>query len=76
MKYLVLLAVLIGVVWWLRQSGRHRTPTPPGPNASPSDSPQDMVSCTHCQVHVPRSDAIAGACGLYCCTQHQQQHEG
>lgn len=75
MKYLLLLAVVIGAVWWLRQSGRGR-----GTAASAQDGdkgmPQDMVSCTHCQVHVPRSDATPGRAGLYCCAEHRQQHEG
>ena len=73
MKYLLLLAVVIGAVWWLRQSGRARAPSARDADAG---MPQDMVSCTHCQVHVPRNDAWVGHSGLYCCAEHRQRHEG
>ena len=72
MKYLVLLAVVIDIVWWLRQSGRANAT---GKSPASPESPQDMVACTHCRVHVPRSDAVVGASGLYCCAEHRQQHE-
>ena len=75
MKYLLLLAVVIGAVWWLRQSGRVRAPTSTARETG-AGTPQDMVACTHCQVHIPRSDAIAGASGQYCCADHRQRHEG
>lgn len=75
MKYLVLLAVVIAAVWWSRQSGRTRGPAS-AVRDSEADTPQDMVSCTHCQVHIPRSDATVGQTGLYCCAEHRQRHEG
>lgn len=71
---LVLAAVLLGV--WLWRSGRSgatpRTDQPPPP---PPAVPQDMVACALCGLHVPRSEAVAGRRGLYCCTDHQQRAE-
>lgn len=74
MKYLLLLLVITGVVWWLRQSGRGHTDT--SKTAANDHVPQDMVACTHCHVHVPRAEALPGTSGLYCCAEHRQQHEG
>lgn len=71
MKYLVLLLIVVAVLGWLRVQRRQNH----SQNAAPH-SPQDMLPCSHCGVHVPRQDAIAGQRGQYCCAQHQQQHEG
>jgi len=75
MKFLLVLAVVvIGV--WLWRSGRQDSVTrdTPKPPKNPA-APQEMVSCQWCAVHVPRSDAIAGRLGLYCCSDHQQRAE-
>jgi uncharacterized protein len=72
LKYLVLLAVVVGVLWWLRQRA---TASPPA-SARDATSPQDMVPCAHCGVHLPHSDTVAGRLGAYCSAQHRQQHEG
>ena len=72
MKYLVLLLVVVGAVWWLRQSGRGMSFKQP----ASTDTTQDMVACAHCHVHVPRGDAVAGTTGVYCCAEHRQQREG
>lgn len=69
MKYLVLFAVLL-VVYLVWRSGR-REGNPPAA-ARPPAQPQDMVSCTVCAVHLPRSEALAGADGrLYCSQEHR-----
>jgi uncharacterized protein len=76
MKYLVLLAVVLAVLWFLRNSRRG------GPSRGPASdrtsdrasaaSPQDMVECPVCLVHLPRSDALPGPDGqFYCCTEHR-----
>jgi uncharacterized protein len=72
MKYLILLAVVLAVVWYWR---RERPATPSRRSAAkPDSSPQDMVECPVCRVHLPRSDALAGPDGqLYCCTEHREQ---
>jgi uncharacterized protein len=70
---LVLAVVLIGV--WLfranRRSDRQRT--------RPTDKPQamalDMVRCRQCDMHLPKSDAIAGKQGIYCSPEHRQRAE-
>lgn len=73
MKYLVLLAVLAVVlgVWRSRQS-RSEAPTPPAAAPRPPLSPQDMVACAHCGLHLPRSEALAEVGQMYCCREHQR----
>lgn len=72
MKYLVLLAVVLAVVWYWRngrraEGGQRRTR---GPVATAA--PQDMVQCPVCSVHLPRADALPGPDGrLYCCAEHR-----
>ena len=66
-KWLLLVAVVAGFFWWLRQralrSGR-RAPSASAPTASnrsaaPSaPTQQAMVACAHCGVHLPRGEAL------------------
>ena len=69
----LLLAVLAGV--WLWRSGRSDGPTSSGSAPARNQSPQVMVPCTLCQLHVPIGDAVAGHRGSYCCAAHRLQAE-
>jgi uncharacterized protein len=67
MKYLVLIAVIFAVIWFMR-GGRRTAAT--GRAAAPAP-PQDMVECPVCHVHLPRAEALPGPAGqLYCCAEH------
>lgn len=74
MKYLIVIAVVLLVLWSVRGK-RHA----PGAQAGAAKSghaalPQDMVQCPVCSVHLPRSDALPGPGGqLYCCAEHRQR---
>jgi uncharacterized protein len=72
MKFLVLLAVVLAVVWYLRNSGRTtRSPREPSRRSGPAPNPQDMVECPICSLHLPRAEALPGPDGrLYCCAEH------
>ena len=71
MKYLVLLAVLVvGYAWW---RGQRRAETPPPHRPSPAVTPQDMVACAHCGVHLPRTEALTHGQRSYCCAEHQRK---
>lgn len=82
MKFLLVLVVLLAAVWlWRRNRAqdardeaqeRAQQPTQPPPAAL---APAEMVSCLHCGLHLPASDAVIGARGHYCCTDHLRQHE-
>ena len=67
MKYLFWALVLLFVWWaWRRSRAAGSPPTPP---ATPPT--QDMVTCTHCGIHLPHNEAVAGARGQYCSTAHR-----
>jgi uncharacterized protein len=74
MKYLVLFAVL-AVVYAIWRSQRSLPPekTPRPPAAGPRAAPQDMVTCAHCGLHVPQSEALRKGARSYCCPAHRDQ---
>jgi uncharacterized protein len=72
MKYLILLGVIGLVLWWLktqRSSSADNT-------GNASAQPQAMVRCAHCDVHLPRNDAVQGSQGFYCSAAHLSSKEG
>jgi uncharacterized protein len=75
MKFLLLLAILwVAYMVWrhnrIAERGGAARPQPPG-------QPQDMVCCPVCSVHLPRSEAVAGADGrLYCSQEHRLRAGG
>jgi uncharacterized protein len=74
MKYLVLLAVLViaYMVWrnarLERRDGERRPPAP--------GTPQEMVSCPVCGLHLPKPDAVLGSDGLYYCGNEHRLRAG
>lgn len=70
MKYLVLLLIVLGGIWWIRQQRK------PNQTAHKPSGPQVMVPCAHCGTHVPEDDVIRGSHGLYCSAAHRDSHEG
>ena len=77
MKFLLVLAVVLAVVWLWRNSRRgdgSRNKTSSGGSTA---QPQDMVQCPVCSVHLPRTDALPGPDGrLYCCAEHRLRAGG
>ncbi|MFM8865411.1 MAG: PP0621 family protein [Limnohabitans sp.] len=67
MKYLFL-AIVALLAWWVWR--RARQPRPPQ-NPPASQTPQDMVSCVHCGLHLPHGDAVTGMHGPYCSAAHR-----
>ena len=70
MKYLVLLLIVMGGIWWIRQQ-RPQQVQPPK-----ASQPEPMVACTHCGTHAPEKDMVTGRLGKYCSLAHQRAHEG
>jgi uncharacterized protein len=69
-KFLLVIAVIAVVIWFLR-SGRAAPAAPPGRSRAPG-LPQPMVECAACGVHLPRVDALPAPDGrLYCCAEHR-----
>ncbi len=79
-RILILLAVVLGVFWWLRSraEARHEEAA----RASrPANTPRDgsaeaMVQCAQCGVHLPRSEAIAWRGLHYCRRSHLPDDSG
>ena len=70
-KYLLLLAVVLLVGFWLarRYGGRSaRSET------AASRPEEDMVRCAQCGVHLPRSESLVTRGRYYCSVEHQRQH--
>ena len=75
MKYLLLLAVLV-VAYLLWRNARLRDASGSGSKATRGATPQDMVCCPVCSVHLPRADAVMGADGLLYCSQEHRLRAG
>jgi uncharacterized protein len=74
MRSLILLLLGIVAIGLLR-AWLNRRPQPP--KASPTagaPTPEDMVRCAHCQVHLARSEAITHRGLSYCSPEHLPSH--
>lgn len=76
MKYLlVLIVVTVAIGIWRSRRPKEQ---PPQRRAAASRSPsfatpQDMVECAHCGLHLPRSEAVEMAGRSYCGPEHLAQ---
>lgn len=77
LKVLLVVGVILGVVWALRGRGRSlKEPQAPRrtegtPSQDPPATPQDMVTCARCGVHVPASEAVDSGARRYCSAEHR-----
>lgn len=85
MKYLLVVAVVVLVLWLLtaqrrRQVGRgdddgrdRGKPAGPAPQreSPPQAASSTMVRCAHCGVHLPQAEAVASGPLNYCSPQHR-----
>jgi len=69
MKYLVVVLVVVLVGWLLLRG--HRRDRTVGRRAAPDGSPQAMVQCGHCGVHLPRAEALIDERGAFCTEAHR-----
>lgn len=82
-RIFILLAVVLGVIWWLRarasarqESGAARRDASAGRESARPEATQPMVQCAHCGVHLPRTDAIAWQGQHYCRRSHLPDSAG
>lgn len=81
MKYLLVLAVVL-VAFYLWRNNRdaeareqaERASPPPRP--TPPTGPDAIVTCRHCGLHLPSTDAVKGSLGYYCGQEHRRLAEG
>jgi uncharacterized protein len=75
MKYLVLLLVLVVAYMVWRNARIGHKQDAPGPRGSPG-TPQEMIACPECGLHLPKADAVAGRNGLHYCSQEHRLRAG
>lgn len=67
MKFLILLVVVVGLLWWLLARPRKvslRSSKPAAPAVT-------FVACAHCGLHLPSSDAVMDGARAYCSEAHR-----
>ncbi|WP_420996457.1 PP0621 family protein [Cupriavidus sp. 30B13] len=70
-RIVLVLAVLLGCLWWLRQRAEERQASRRAVRPRPPAAPQEaMVQCARCAVHLPRGEAIAYRGLHYCRRAH------
>jgi uncharacterized protein len=72
MKFLVLIAVVVGVLWLMRILRKPKLPSTPKP---PQPKNEEMVVCAQCGIHLPRSEALPGRGGVFCGEAHRSAFE-
>ncbi|MBB3012592.1 PP0621 family protein [Cupriavidus alkaliphilus] len=79
-RILILLAVVLGVFWWLRaraearlaehRARQAREASEHAAAGTPDATAERMVQCAQCGVHLPQGDAIAWRGLHYCRRSH------
>ena len=79
MKYLIVLALVVGVFWLWRHKRQTERDAARPPSRAPSSATHgatEMVACDVCHVHLPKSEALIGNKGIYCSDAHRRQADG
>jgi uncharacterized protein len=75
MKYLVLFAVLL-IAYLIWRNNRVEERKDKAPPAAAPGTPQQMVSCVVCGLHLPQPDAVRAADGRFYCSQEHRLRAG
>jgi uncharacterized protein len=74
-KFLLLIALVIVVYLIIRGLRRVESQQPPAPQSSSERTPvtgEDMVRCTVCGVHLPRSESFISRGKFFCSDEHRR----
>ncbi|MBA4381515.1 MAG: hypothetical protein C0406_03020 [Sideroxydans sp.] len=71
MSRLLFLFAVIAVVYWLLKSYRKQSPKQDVPAAAS----EDMVRCTQCGVHLPKSEAMLADGKFFCSEAHRREYQ-
>lgn len=80
MKYLFIICLMLVGIWLWRHNRQadinqiNQKAAKKRPQSIPAAT--EIVACDVCQVHLPRSEALTGPVGVYCCAAHRQQASG
>jgi uncharacterized protein len=69
-KFLLLIFVIV-VVWWLAKGFRRKGAA----KDTAAAAPEQMVTCGHCGLYLPQSEAIPEGDKFFCCAEHRRRAE-
>ena len=72
MRLIVLILLAVVAVWLIRRALRRME----GGSAPKNPPVGDLVSCAHCGMHLPRSEARQAEGALYCSEEHARLGPG
>ena len=80
MRLALLILAVVVLLWLVRGAVRRRAaaqrPEPTAATAaSDATSPQPMLTCAHCGLHLPRDEALPGRGGVFCGDAHRKAFE-
>jgi uncharacterized protein len=68
MSRLIFIFAIVAVVYWYLKSNRKQPPQKDQPTVS-----EDMVRCSHCGVHLPKSESILAGGEFFCSDAHRRE---
>lgn len=70
-RLLVWILLIVGL-WWLMRPRPRLPPGGPAARRPPGRTPEAMVDCARCGLHLPASEALRDTDGrAYCCAEHR-----
>jgi uncharacterized protein len=74
LKYLLVLLVVVGGLWLMfgrsrRVGGGAKPAQPAAKKPPPPGTPQAMLACAHCGVHLPQAEAVLDTQGRAFCSE-------
>ncbi len=74
-KIVLFVGAVFVLLWLLRSGTSRRMPPPRAPDPRDVATPQQMLACAHCGVHLPRDEALPGRGGVFCSEPHRAAYE-
>jgi len=71
-KFLLLILVVIAA-WWLIKRLRGKDAAEDAPDSAPGPAPEQMVTCSHCGLCLPQTEAVAEGDKFFCCAEHRRR---
>lgn len=71
MSRLIFIIVIVALVYLLLKSYRKQPPRQDEPGRT-----QDMVSCAHCGINLPKNESLFVDGKYYCCAAHSRGQAG
>ena len=72
-KFLLLIFAFVAA-WWLIKRLRGKDAAEDAPDsAAHGPAPEQMVTCNHCGLYLPRNEAIVEGDKFFCCAEHRRR---